>query len=97
MLTIEQIKSAVEKVGKKYGIKSAYLFGSYARNEATESSDVDILIERGKIDNLLDLSGFRLDLIEELSGTDVDVLTTAGVRPKFFKFIKNDRVLLYGT
>lgn len=42
MLTIEEIKAAVEKVGKKYGIKNAYLFGSYAKGEATEDSDVDI-------------------------------------------------------
>lgn len=95
MLTIEEIKSAVTKVGKKYGIKNAYLFGSYAKGKASEKSDVDIIIERGKIDNLIDLSGFRLELIDEL-GTDVDVITTGGVRPKFYNFIKNDRVLLYG-
>ena len=97
MLTISQIKVAVAKIGKKYGIKNAYLFGSYARGEATEASDVDIIIERGKISNLIELSGFRLDLVDELHGTDVDILTTGGIRPRFFDSIKNERVLLYGA
>ena len=97
MLTIDTIKTAVTKVGKKYGIKNAYLFGSYARGEANEDSDVDIIIDRGEIDGLMELSGFRLDLIDELNGTEVDVLTSGGVRPRFFELIKNDRILLYGA
>ena len=96
MLTIPEIKAAVAKVGKKYGIKNAYLFGSYARGEANEGSDVDIVIDGGgNIRGLIALSGFRINLIDEL-GKDVDVLTMDGVRPKFFDFIKNDRILLYG-
>lgn len=96
MLTIDDIKTAVAKVGKKYGIKSAYLFGSYARGEANEKSDVDLIIEKGEMRGL-EVSGFRLDLIDELDGVEVDVLTDKGVRPKFFDFIKNDRMLVYGA
>ena len=96
MLTIQNIKEAVAKVGKKYGIKNAYLFGSYARGEANEDSDVDIIIDKGKITGLIELSGFRLELVDEL-GTEVDVLTTGGVRPRFFEMIANDRILLYGA
>lgn len=97
MLQIEDIKRAVTKVGKRYGIKRAYLFGLYARGEANERSDVDILIDKGEIRGLIELSGFRLDLVDELGGTEVDVLTTGGVRPRFFDLIKDDRVLLYGA
>ena len=97
MLTIDEIKAAVTKVGRKYGIKSAYLFGSYARGDATEQSDVDIIIDRGNINGLIELSGFRLDLIDELNGNEVDVVTLGGVRPKFLDLIKNDRILLYGV
>lgn len=98
MLTIDEIKNAVSKVGKKYGIKSAYLFGSYAKNTATERSDVDLIIDDGgNIKSLIGLSGFRLDLIEELGGVDVDVLTEDGMKPRFFELIKGDRVLIYGA
>lgn len=96
MVTIEQIKRAVEKIGKKYGIKNAYLFGSYARGDANEYSDVDVLIDAGNIHGLIELSGFRLDLIDELDGTDVDIITTQGILPKFFEMIKNERIPLYG-
>lgn len=42
----EELKILIAPVAKKYGIRAVYLFGSYARNEATEHSDVDILIDR---------------------------------------------------
>lgn len=98
MLTIDEIRTAVTKVGKKYGIKNAYLFGSYAKNIANENSDVDVIIDDGgNIKGLIELSGFRLDLIDELNGVDVDVLTVDGMKPRFFDLIKNDRILLYGA
>ena len=96
MLTIDEIKLAVAKVGKKYGIKNAYLFGSYARGEANEDSDVDVIIDRGDMRGLIQLSGFRIDLSNELN-SEVDVVTTLGVDPRFYDLIKKDRVLVYGT
>lgn len=97
MLTIEQIKIAVMKIGKSYGIKNAYLFGSYAKGDADEESDVDLIIDAGEIRSYLGLSGFQLDMSKELGGTKVDVITTDGVLPKFYDLIKNDRILLYGA
>ena len=96
MLTLKEIKRAVAKIGKRYGIKNAYLFGSYAKGEASEGSDVDLIIERGQIETLMQLSGFRLDLIDEL-GKEVDVITDDGVTPSFYELIRNDRVLVYGV
>ena len=96
MLTIERIREAVTKVGKKYGIKNAYLFGSYARGEATESSDVDIIIERGDIKNYNAFADFRYDLENELGTEDIDILTIDGVKPRFYELIKKDQVALYG-
>ena len=95
MLTVNQIKSVVSKLGEKYGIKNAYLFGSYARDEANENSDVDIIIDKGKVQSFNDFANFRHDLVNEL-GVEVDLLTTVGIKPKFFDFIKQDRILLYG-
>ena len=95
MLTIEEIERAVAKVGKKYGIKSAYLFGSYAKGTAKEGSDVDLLIDRGEIRGLIEFNGFRLDLEKEL-GTGVDVLTKNSAGERFYNLIRNDRKLIYG-
>lgn len=96
MLTIEKIKAVVTKVGKKYGIKNAYLFGSYAKGEATEDSDVDIIIEKGALESYNAYCALKFSIEDEL-GTTVDILTTEGVKPKFFELIKNDRILLYGA
>lgn len=97
MISIDDIKKAAIKVGKKYGIKNAYLFGSYARGDANEYSDVDLMIDSGQIRGLYQLSGFRLDMMDELGGVDVDVVTVQGIMPKFFDMIKNERILLYGS
>ena len=97
MLTIDEIKRAVTKVGRKYGVKNAYLFGSYAKGTAHEGSDVDLIIDDGgNIKSLFELSGFRLDVMDELGGTSVDVLTMDGVKERFLSLIKNDRILVYG-
>ena len=96
MLTPAQIKTAVAKISKKYGVEKAYLFGSYAKNTATDSSDVDILIEKGKLRGYLQLNGFRLDLSNEL-GTNVDVVTVSGAPQKFLDKINSSRILLYGA
>ena len=96
MLTIEKIKDVVSRNGEKYGIKSAYLFGSYAKGEATEASDVDLIIDKGEIKSYDSYCDFKFSVEDEL-GKSIDLLTTDGVKPRFFDLIKNDRVLLYGA
>lgn len=97
MLTIEDIKNAVTKIGKKYNIKSAYLFGSYAKGSATEESDVDLVVDDGgNIRGYIEFNDFRFDLINEL-GKDVDILTPNSIGERFADLIKNDRILIYGA
>lgn len=43
--TLEEIKEKVYPIAEKYALKSVYLFGSYARGEADEASDVDLVVE----------------------------------------------------
>jgi predicted nucleotidyltransferase len=45
---IDAIRSAINELAPEYGIARAYLFGSYARNEQAESSDVDLVVELNK-------------------------------------------------
>ena len=96
MLTIDRIKEVVSNVGKRYGIRSAHLFGSYAKNNATEASDVDLIINRDKaLHTYKEFFHFCDDLETEL-GISVDVIVEDSVHPDFFDLIKNDRILLYG-
>ena len=59
----------------------ASIFGSVARGESTEQSDVDFLVEFEKGRSLVDLSGLRLDLCEVL-GREVDVATPNSLHPR---------------
>ncbi|KZX14077.1 nucleotidyltransferase family protein [Methanobrevibacter oralis] len=92
--TIEEIKEKTIPIAKKYGIDSMSLFGSYARGEATENSDVDFYIDKGDIKGLLDYIGFVQDL-EDIFNCHVDVVST-GIQDKtFLALIKKDGVLIY--
>ncbi|MBR2214175.1 MAG: nucleotidyltransferase domain-containing protein [Selenomonadaceae bacterium] len=93
MLSIPFIREKVYPVCKKYPIKRAYLFGSYARNEANENSDVDIRIE-GDIKSFFMLGGIYADLEDALK-TDLDLISTLPTSPQFRENLKRDEVLLY--
>lgn len=90
---VEEIQYHVVELAKEYGASKVSLFGSYARGEADESSDVDILLEKG------DIRGLRvLDFQDALSrrlGKNVDVVTTEGASEKFLRRILEDEVVLY--
>ena len=65
---------------KTQPVLKAWLFGSYARGEQTEISDVDILIQPEKSVGLFKLSGMHLDL-QDLLHLDVDLVTVKGLLP----------------
>ncbi len=92
--TIEEIKEKAIPIAKQYEIDSMSLFGSYARGEATNDSDVDFLIEKGQIKGLLDFIGFIQDL-EEIFNCHVDVVTTGIEDKAFLAMIKEEGVLIY--
>ena len=92
MKTLQEIKSILEREKKtlfqKYPIQSLGIFGSYARDEQTALSDVDLLVEfHDQIG-----SGF-IDLAEELEdllGVKVDLVSRNGIKEKYFLAIKDD-------
>lgn len=43
--TIDEIKRTVEPIAKKHDLSAVWLFGSYARGEATDESDVDLVLD----------------------------------------------------
>ena len=73
VLTLEQIKERIRPVLDKHGIKEAYLFGSYSRNEANKNSDIDIYCDKGDVDTLWKQSAFR-DELEKALGKEVDLV-----------------------
>ena len=94
MTSVNQIRQIVTPIAQKYGLKRMYLFGSYAKGTANESSDVDLLIEKGLPLSLLKMSGLRQETIEAL-GRDVDIVSVTGIDEAFRNEIKGTEVLLY--
>ena len=72
ILKVEDIRAMVIPLLEKYDMRSASLFGSYARNEADENSDIDLLLEGNPGFRPLNVFGVAEDLFL-LSGKRVDV------------------------
>ena len=94
--TIEELKegfSKIVKTGPFEIIKKIYLFGSYARGEATAKSDIDIVVETfGKPS--IRLFGLY-DYIEDVFGKHCDVLTVNEIRDLCYETYLRERVLVY--
>ena len=92
--TIDQIRRIAAPIAAAYGIKSMRLFGSYARGEATEHSDVDLLIDRGSLRSGFALGGLYADLRDSLR-KELDLVTTQGADADFLLRIQPDEVMIY--
>ena len=92
--SISEIAGLIIPIAKRYGVASVWLFGSYARGEATETSDVDLLIDHGKIQTLFELTAFRLDC-ENALRKPVDVVTLDAVSPRLSRSIQRDEVMIF--
>lgn len=77
-------------------IRKAYIFGSYARNEQTKDSDLDILVD---VDSTANVSLFEfgrmLEDLKELLKVDVDLVSEDGISKHIKPFIEKDKVLIY--
>ena len=93
--TIAEIKAVVDPIARKYGVERVYLFGSYARGDFTENSDIDLRVDKGSLKGMFALCELYTE-IEEALQTKVDVLTTGSLEDGFLRKIRNEEVLIYG-
>jgi len=84
-MTLEDLLKAkreeILRVCAKYGAHNVQVFGSVARSEADEQSDIDFLVELEPGRTLFDPGGLQYDL-EQLLGRRVDVVTERGLKPR---------------
>ena len=69
--TINKLRTTRQYLGEHYGVHSMLLFGSLAKEQQHEGSDVDICVEM--VPNLFKQAGIKVYL-EELLGCDIDVV-----------------------
>lgn len=96
--TIDEIKAKINPIAKQYNLLKVYLFGSYARGEADDKSDVDIALELEDESTYFDVYGNLLTIFHG----EIDIFlvsdllspkTNIGLLVK--KNFLNDRVLIY--
>lgn len=75
-------------------VKRVQVFGSYARDEANEKSDIDLIIAMDYPIGLFKLAGYKIDL-ESLLNTKVDLATEPSISPEFYKIIQKDLKTVY--
>ena len=92
--TIEQIRRIAAPIAHAYGVKSLSLFGSYARGEATEDSDIDLLVDCGAVRSAFQMGGLYADLSEGL-GKPLDLVTAGHRERDFLARVQEDQCVLY--
>ena len=92
--TIAEIEAIAQPIARRYGIAALYLFGSYARGEATAQSDIDFRVDRGNITDMLELGGLYSEL-EDGFDKKLDVLTTQMLSEAFLDSIRHEEVPIY--
>lgn len=94
MLTTEKIKQTVSEYFRDKPVKKVYLFGSYARGEADDNSDVDLLVELDYSKKIgLSFYGWYVDLEHQFL-KKVDVVPADCLFDELKAFVEKDKVLL---
>lgn len=91
--TFEEIKEKATPIAEEYGLFNLILFGSYARGEADEESDIDLVYD-GKLTGLMQYSSLVRKL-ESIFGCHVDLVSTNINNKKFLKSILKEGILIY--
>jgi predicted nucleotidyltransferase len=80
-----------EEIRRCFSVKALFVFGSAARDEAADDSDIDVLVEFNKkagFDTFMDLKFY----LEELLQAPVDLVTDKALRPRLRKAIEQEMI-----
>lgn len=92
--TFDEIKDIIAPIAKKYLLKEVYLFGSYARGEATGISDIDLVVNFSEPTSLFTYAEI-IDDLENLFGKKVDIVSHNSADPRLLYQIIDEEVLMY--
>jgi predicted nucleotidyltransferase len=96
MLTAQVLKSRrnqIIQIAERYGAHDIRIFGSIARGDATEASDLDLLVRFDRGRSLLDQGGLLMDL-QDLLGIKVDVVSEGALHGRFADIVLREAVPL---
>lgn len=88
---IKELAELNKELKAKHKGRIVSLFGSYARGEEKEISDIDLLIEKEAETTILDLASMKIFLEEKLNAS-VDIVTTSALREEIKPYVMNDLI-----
>ncbi|MBU2595685.1 nucleotidyltransferase domain-containing protein [Patescibacteria group bacterium] len=91
---LSELKKNTAAIFDKYGIKRAGVFGSFARGETGESSDIDFYVIYGPETTLFDIGGLSYELEEKLK-TRVDLADGQCLKKELKPYILKDLEIFY--
>ena len=91
--TLKQRRAQILALAERYRAGEVRIFGSVARGDATEDSDVDLLITARGGCSLFDLGGLLEDL-QDLLGCRVDLVTEDGLKPRLREQVLKEAIPL---
>jgi predicted nucleotidyltransferase len=91
--TLRQKRNAILEIAGRYGAHDIRIFGSVARGDAHETSDVDLIVRFDPERSLLDHGGLVMDL-QDLLAVKVDVIDDEGMRERFRAHVMREAVPL---
>lgn len=95
IFTLDNITAMVKPLAEKYHVKEIYLFGSYARGEADENSDLDFLVFGGENFKLTNIFALGEDLREVLQKkVDIFEIHEVNQDSEFYRTIMREKVLV---
>jgi len=90
---LREKRAEIIRIADSHGARNVRLFGSVARSQAGEDSDIDILVSLEPDRSLLDLAALALDL-EKALGREVDVVSDRGIKPRICERVLSEAVPL---
>jgi len=88
---LEKLKAGAEEMQRLFQVKRLSVFGSVARGEAGDGSDIDVLVafeQRASFDLFMELKFY----LEDLLGTGVDLVTEKALRPEVRRAIEKEMI-----
>ena len=88
---LELLRSHKRVLKERFGVAEISLFGSFARDEATEDSDIDVVVEFAEAPTFKTYFGAQI-YIEDLFGRKVDLATEGEIRKEILPYVKQDLI-----
>jgi predicted nucleotidyltransferase len=88
---LTKLTDCMAEIRQRFSVKALAIFGSIARDEATQNSDIDVLVvfeHKGSFDLFMDLKFY----LEELLAAQVDLVTDKALRPQIRRAIEREMI-----